>query len=264
VTVEAPQQDHSHTKTSSANVKLSPAARYIVDSQTLDVSSLTGTSKHGIISKEDIVVAMKSGKIAASSPVAKSAVSSNSTPSSSQSLPPSSSPIAPTSSSHATPPPPSPPPSPHTNTNTVKMIPSQNQDKFVDIPNTNMRKVIAKRLSESKSNVPHLYATIECEIDDILALRSLYKKELGVNISVNDIVIKSVAMALRDVPQANSKWNAKTSSIDASRTIDISVAVATPSGLITPIVNNADQLGVNSINAKVRYCILDAIYHIII
>lgn len=116
-----------------------------------------------------------------------------------------------------------------------------------------MRKVIAKRLTESKATVPHFYTGMECEIDALLALRKKVKAELDVNVSVNDMVIKAAALALRDLPEANAKWNPRSQQIDGSNTaVDISVAVATPAGLITPIITNADQMGLGQINNKVR------------
>ncbi len=76
-----------------------------------------------------------------------------------------------------------------------------------------MRKVIAKRLTESKSTVPHFYTSIECEIDELMALRKTFKKDFDVAVSVNDLVIKSAALALRDVPEVNAKYNPKTNTI---------------------------------------------------
>eukprot|EP01032_Pedospumella_encystans_P018211 gene18211-20738_t len=125
---------------------------------------------------------------------------------------------------------------------------------FKDIPNSNMRKVIAKRLTESKATVPHFYTSIECKIDSLMALRKTFKKDMELNISVNDLVIKSAALALRDVPEANSRWNKQSGSIDAatSKQVDISVAVATPNGLITPILTGADKRGLVDINSTVK------------
>lgn len=126
---------------------------------------------------------------------------------------------------------------------------------FTDIPNNNIRKVIAKRLSESKQNVPHSYTTMECNIDALLEFRKVLKKEFDINISVNDLIIKSAALALRDVPEANSRWDsakqvvvAPIRSASGGAQIDISVAVATPTGLITPIVFGADKKGLGEIN----------------
>jgi pyruvate dehydrogenase E2 component (dihydrolipoamide acetyltransferase) len=111
--------------------------------------------------------------------------------------------------------------------------------------------VIAKRLTESKLTVPHVYTSIECDISELLSLRNKFKKEASVAVSVNDLVIKASAMALRDVPECNGFWNPITGSAEYNPTIDISVAVATPNGLITPIVQTVDQLGLSSISAKV-------------
>lgn len=111
-----------------------------------------------------------------------------------------------------------------------------------------MRKVIAKRLTESKAGVPHFYTSVACEIDAGLALRKRMAAEHGVKFSVNDLVIRASALALRDVPEANAAWHG------VARTnagVDVSVAVATPSGLITPIVVGADKLGLLGITQVV-------------
>jgi pyruvate dehydrogenase E2 component (dihydrolipoamide acetyltransferase) len=123
---------------------------------------------------------------------------------------------------------------------------------YTDIPNNNIRKVIAKRLTESKVTVPHAYTTMECNIDAILDLRKVLKKEFDLNISVNDLVIRAAALALRDVPEANARWDAKAGAARTNAQVDISVAVATPTGLITPIVFGADRRGVRDINSAVK------------
>lgn len=126
---------------------------------------------------------------------------------------------------------------------------------YTDIPNSNMRKVIAKRLTQSKQTVPHVYATISTEIDALLKYRSVLKKVNNINVSVNDIVIKAAALALRDVPEANAKWDNTRNAIDnttSSNQIDISVAVATPNGLITPILTAAHTRGLVDINNTVK------------
>jgi pyruvate dehydrogenase E2 component (dihydrolipoamide acetyltransferase) len=125
---------------------------------------------------------------------------------------------------------------------------------FTDIPNSNMRKVIAKRLTESKSTVPHFYVTIDCEIDELLAVRKALKASFDSNVSVNDLVIKSAALALRDMPQVAAKYNKATGKVEAGAggVSDIAVAVATPNGLITPIVKAAHELGVAQVNSAVK------------
>lgn len=218
--------------------RLSPAASHMVNSKNIDISAVKGTSKGGLISKSDLVLALKSG-VAKTGGVAKAAplpVAAVSLPTSPQPAP-----VALPSFVHAS-------------IDSVDLthggIPVN--DKYVDIPNTNMRKIIAKRLTESKAQVPHFYASIECEIDNLLKLRKTLKKDLDLNVSVNDLVIKSAALALRDVPEANAKWNKATSRPDLGSSVDISVAVATPNGLITPIVTDADKRGLSDISTKVK------------
>eukprot|EP00808_Paulinella_micropora_P003283 g80351.t1 len=121
---------------------------------------------------------------------------------------------------------------------------------FQDIKPSSMRKVIAKRLTESKTGVPHSYSAITCRLDTLLAMRKQYKDRSGA--SVNDYVIKAAAKALQDVPEANCLYDEKLQEAVLSTTVDISVAVAIPEGLITPIVKNADTLSLNQINSKVK------------
>ena len=123
---------------------------------------------------------------------------------------------------------------------------------FEDVPNNNMRKVIAKRLTESKSQVPHFYTSVEVELDNVMKLRKKLANEHDVKVSVNDIIIRSAALALRDVPEVNGTYDPKSDAVKLQDSVDISVAVATPTGLITPIVPKTDGLGLSEITAKVR------------
>lgn len=123
---------------------------------------------------------------------------------------------------------------------------------YKEIPNNNIRKVVAKRLSESKQTVPHFYLTVECELDTLLSSRKeLNDKANGeFKLSVNDFIIKAAAMALKAYPDANVSWND-----DATHQYlksDISVAVSTPNGLITPIVRNAEDKGLRSISTEMK------------
>ncbi|UMM26230.1 hypothetical protein L5515_010025 [Caenorhabditis briggsae] len=118
-----------------------------------------------------------------------------------------------------------------------------------DIPLSNIRSVIAKRLTASKQQIPHEYQGIDVRIDDILALRQKLKKS-GTAVSLNDFIIKAAALALRSVPTINVRWTSE--GIVRLGSVDISVAVATPTGLITPIVKNADVLGVLAISSEVK------------
>ncbi|KYQ92987.1 pyruvate dehydrogenase complex [Tieghemostelium lacteum] len=114
--------------------------------------------------------------------------------------------------------------------------------KFEDIPHNNIRKVIATKLTQSKHIIPHLYMTVECDISKVLSLR---QKLLPLKVSVNDFVLRAVALALKDCPEANAKWNETTQEIQLNPTVDVSFAVSTDRGLITPIIKNTNtkQLG---------------------
>ncbi|KAG1716536.1 hypothetical protein ID866_588 [Astraeus odoratus] len=126
---------------------------------------------------------------------------------------------------------------------------------YIDIPVSNMRKVIGTRLTQSKQEVPHYYLTVEINMDKVLKLREVFNKTLGekdkaAKLSVNDFVLKAVACALNDVPEANSAWLGEV--VRQYKKADISVAVATPTGLITPIVKDVGSKGLASISAEAK------------
>ena len=123
--------------------------------------------------------------------------------------------------------------------------------QYRDTKISNMRKVIASRLQESKQQVPHFYLTIDCEVDELLKTR----KELNLlsenyNLSVNDFVIRACALALRKVPECNASW-VNGGVYRQYSTIDISVAVSIEDGLITPVIKNADNLGLENISKTI-------------
>ncbi|MBL8691638.1 MAG: 2-oxo acid dehydrogenase subunit E2, partial [Rhodospirillaceae bacterium] len=124
---------------------------------------------------------------------------------------------------------------------------------YDELPNNNIRKVVARRLTESKQQAPHFYLSLDCEIDALLKLRAdlnTRAEKDGVKLSVNDLVIKAAAIALRKVPAANASYTE--AAIRRYKTVDISVAVAIPDGLITPIVRNADIKGLAAISAEMK------------
>ncbi len=110
---------------------------------------------------------------------------------------------------------------------------------FEDVPLDRMRKAIARRLTESKSTVPHFYLVADCLVDDLLTLRSTVNESSPRKISVNDFVVKAVAAALVEVPAANAIWNGD--SIRRFSSVDIAVAVATDGGLTTPVVRAVER-----------------------
>jgi pyruvate dehydrogenase E2 component (dihydrolipoamide acetyltransferase) len=119
-------------------------------------------------------------------------------------------------------------------------------------PNSGFRKTIARRLTEAKQTIPHFYLTVDCRIDALLDLRRRYNEgaDAAAKVSVNDFVIRAAALALRKVPDANVSWTEE--AILAYQDVDISVAVATPNGLITPIIRQADAKGLRQIAAEMR------------
>ena len=119
------------------------------------------------------------------------------------------------------------------------------------LPLSNMRKVIAQRMTESKQQVPHFYLTVDCEIDRLLEARknlNARAKDGAFKISVNDMIIKAAAAALMEVPRANAGWSDE--GVRVYKRADISVAVAIDDGLITPIVRGAEGKGLKAISAE--------------
>ncbi|XP_017789251.1 PREDICTED: dihydrolipoyllysine-residue acetyltransferase component of pyruvate dehydrogenase complex, mitochondrial [Habropoda laboriosa] len=123
----------------------------------------------------------------------------------------------------------------------------------IDVPVSNIRAVIAKRLLESKRSIPHYYLSIDVKMDAALEMRERFNKMLEkekVKLSVNDIIIKGMAMACKKVPEGNSAWMGEV--IRQYNNVDVSVAVSTESGLITPIVFGADGKGIVQISKDVK------------
>ena len=116
--------------------------------------------------------------------------------------------------------------------------------------NSGVRKVIAKRLTESKQLVPHFYLSVDCQIDELLALRKQVNEVAGSKVSVNDFVIRAVALAMKKVPAANASWT--DDAILLYKDVDVSVAVATPNGLITPIIKKADTKNIQQISSEMK------------
>jgi pyruvate dehydrogenase E2 component (dihydrolipoamide acetyltransferase) len=114
-----------------------------------------------------------------------------------------------------------------------------------------MRKTIATRLQAAKSTIPHIYITMEVRCEKLLDLREQLKA-LGLRVSVNDLVIRASALALREHPEINSGFDTEQQKIIRFKTIDISVAVTIPDGLITPIIRHADYKNVGEISAEIK------------
>ncbi|MEX1034782.1 MAG: pyruvate dehydrogenase complex dihydrolipoamide acetyltransferase [Sneathiella sp.] len=192
----------------------SPLARRIAANEGLDLKAIEGTGPHGRIIKADVEKAIASGGAKAKAEAAA--------PKAAQS--------APAQPQAVTPPP---------------------EGDYEEIPLTSMRKTIARRLTEAKQTIPHFYLTIECELDNLLAMRKeLNGRSDEYKISVNDFVIRASALALKKLPAANACWGGD--KILQYKDFDISVAVAIEGGLITPVVRNADQKGLAGISNEMK------------
>jgi len=131
------------------------------------------------------------------------------------------------------------------------------EGSYEEIPHDGMRKTIARRLLESKQTVPHFYLTVDCELDALLALREQLNKAApekngkpAYKLSVNDMVIKAMAMALKAVPDANVSWT--DNAMLKHKHADVGVAVSIPGGLITPVIRGACHKTVSAISNEMK------------
>jgi pyruvate dehydrogenase E2 component (dihydrolipoamide acetyltransferase) len=203
---------------SGQRVKASPLARRIAAEKGIELSGVSGSGPNGRIVKADVESA-KSG--AAAAPVAGT----------NDAAPAAAAPVA---------------------------APAAKPAAVPDIPHeatklSNMRKTIARRLTESKQTVPHIYLTVDVQLDALLKLRSDLNASLesrGVKLSVNDMLVKALAQALIAVPKCNVMFTPD--QLISFKRADISVAVSTPAGLITPIVTGADTKSLSAISAEIK------------
>jgi pyruvate dehydrogenase E2 component (dihydrolipoamide acetyltransferase) len=121
---------------------------------------------------------------------------------------------------------------------------------YTEVAVSNMRKTIARRLSESKNGAPHFYLTMSINMDNAIGSRKAYNEMTGDKISFNDMVIKAVAMALRKHPNVNSSWLGD--KIRYNQHVHIGVAVAVPDGLVVPVVKFADHKSFSDISSEVK------------
>jgi pyruvate dehydrogenase E2 component (dihydrolipoamide acetyltransferase) len=196
----------------------SPLARRMAQQAGLDLAAITGSGPQGRVVKADIEAALSAdrGAPAITRPVVQ----------------PQPAPLAAPAAAPAL--------------SKERVLALAGNPPYTERPLTAMRRVIARRLTESKQTVPHFYLTVDCEIDELLKFRAeLNGKSDAYRISVNDFVIRAAALALRQVPVANASWSDE--AILLWDTVDIAVAVALEDGLITPIVKSADRKGLATI-----------------
>lgn len=125
---------------------------------------------------------------------------------------------------------------------------------YTDVPNSQIRKVTARRLLESKQQVPHYYLTISARVDTLLSVRKALNESLaasnGAKLSVNDFIVKAAALACKKVPEVNASWQGDF--IRRYHNVDCSIAVQTPVGLMVPIVKNADVKGLAQLSSEIK------------
>jgi len=132
---------------------------------------------------------------------------------------------------------------------TAKFV-ATGQEDFDQIPNSNMRKAIAKNLAKSKFSAPHYYLNVEFDMENAMAFRAQYNSIPDVKISYNDMIVKACALALREHPQVNSQWF--DDKMQLNNHVHIGVAVAVPDGLLVPVVKFANEQSLPQIGAAVR------------
>jgi pyruvate dehydrogenase E2 component (dihydrolipoamide acetyltransferase) len=123
---------------------------------------------------------------------------------------------------------------------------------YDEVPHSPMRQVIARRLSAAKQSIPHFYLTTHCEIDALLQLKAELQPQVKgeLKLSINDFLIRATALALRAVPEANASWTEGATRF--YKRVDVAIAVATESGLITPIIRDAGRKGIAEIALEIR------------
>jgi pyruvate dehydrogenase E2 component (dihydrolipoamide acetyltransferase) len=213
-TPPAPAAPAAPARAEGDRVKASPLARKLAQAQTIDLSSIQGSGPGGRIVRADIdAAAGKAPAAAAPQPAAAAALPSH----------------------------------------LVTPGPMEQAIPHEAIKLSNIRKTIARRLTESKQQIPHIYLTVDIQLDALLKLRGELNKGLesrGVKLSVNDLLIKALAQALIEVPECNVSF-AGDQLFKYSRA-DISVAVSIPAGLITPIIVGADTKSVSAISTEMK------------
>lgn len=209
------KKENSSGNASSTNqerIAISPLARKIAEDKGIDVQSLKGSGENGRIVKKDVEGFKAETQTQKSQPQNETAAS--------------------------------------TSQQKAAAMPAFVQGEDSETPNSQVRNIIAKRLSESKFTAPHYYLIVEVDMDKSIQARKEINAMPDTKISFNDMVIKATAMALRKHPQVNSTWHSD--KIVHHGNINIGVAVAIPDGLVVPVLKNTDQMNYNQISAAVK------------
>ncbi|MBA3042027.1 MAG: pyruvate dehydrogenase complex dihydrolipoamide acetyltransferase [Alphaproteobacteria bacterium] len=212
---------------SGERVFASPLARRLAKEAGLELSAVSGSGPHGRVVKSDVEKAVAGGGAKAAPTAATAAAPAAAAPA-----------MAKGASEEAV----------------LKLF---EPGSYELVPHDGMRKTIAKRLVESKQTIPHFYVTVDCELDALLALRAQLndaapRKEgaPAYKLSVNDMIIKAMAMALTEVPDANVSWTE--TNMVKHKHADVGVAVSIPGGLITPIIRHAELKTLSAISNEMK------------
>ena len=216
----------------------SPLVRKLAGERDIDLADLTGTGPHGRIVRRDLERFLATGPAVpgpvASAPAAPQAAPA--LPAVAAAVTPSAPATGGTAGSDAE----------HDSVrDRASSSPSPSAGDGTLVPHTPMRRAIARRLAQSKASVPHFYLTAEPVVDELLALRKRVNEASAVKVSVNDFVIAAVAAAFADVPEANVTWSDE--GLVTYRSVDISIAVATDGGLVTPVLRGVEGMKLSAI-----------------
>ena len=202
----------------------SPLARRIAKDAGLDIAAINGSGPHGRVVKRDVEAAIAGGTGKAAAPAAAAEAPKAA--------------AAPAMSAD-------------------QVLQLFEEGSYELVKHDNMRKTIAKRLTEAKQTIPHFYVSVDCELDALLKLRGELNKAAPMigekpayKLSVNDMIIKALALSLRDVPEANVSWT--DDNMVMHKHADVGVAVSIPGGLITPIVRRAEEKTLSAISNEMK------------
>ena len=204
------------TRVEGERIFASPIARKMASDNGIDVATIVGTGPDGRIVRRDVEAAIAAGPATPAPAAAPAAPAAQ---------------LAQTSSS-------------------TELAPQDYSSSYTAIKHSGMRKAIARRLTESKSTIPHFYLYADCRVDELIELRKKLNEISPVKISVNDMVIRAIAAAFQDVPEANVVWT--DDAMLKYESVDISVAVATETGLLTPVLRGVEKRSLSNIASNVK------------
>jgi pyruvate dehydrogenase E2 component (dihydrolipoamide acetyltransferase) len=226
----APAAARSPTANGHARIAASPLARRLAKDAGIEISALAGSGPHGRVVKRDVEIALASGSAPKAAPAGTAVAQRQAPPATAPAL---AQPMA-----------------------DDKILALYEKGSYELVPHDGMRRIIAQRLTQSKQTIPHFYLTLECRIDALLAARERLNRASpkdgprAYKLSVNDFVIKALALSLQQVPTANVTWTEQGSL--RHKYSDVGVAVAVEGGLFTPVVRHAEMKTLSEISNEMK------------